>query len=302
MRGAYRIDYLRDSPDSQFVIMASPRVSILMLTYNRPQCIGRAITSVYDQTFHDWELIIVQDGSNPATGELLRDWVERENRIRYFPRGVVGCIAEASNAGLEIARGEYIAILDDDDSWSLPEKLALQVGFLDAHPECVGCGGGYVLVDSNGRRRDLYLKPEQDHEIRKHALLANPIANSTAVFRRMIAGQPVAYDTSMKGYADWDFWLTLGRHGKLYNFQKCLANYALWEGGGSFRQQRVNSHAALRIVWKHQRHYRGFALAFAIACVQYCYSCLPAPVRRLSYSTLSALKKALSSSRRMRSN
>jgi len=273
-----------------------------MLTYNRPQCIGRAIASIYDQTFQDWELIIVQDGSNPATAELLKDWVAKDRRIRYFPRGVVGCIAEASNAGLEIARGEYIAILDDDDSWSLPEKLALQVAFLDSHPECVGCGGGYVLVDSNGRPRNTYLKPEQDSEIRSHALLANPIANSTAVFCRVIDGQPVAYDTSMRGYADWDFWLTLGNQGKLYNFQKCLANYALWEGGGSFRQQKVNSHAAIQIVLKHRRHYRGFALALAVSCLQYCYACLPVPVRRISYASLSALKKALASSSRSRSD
>src|SRR6266496_1136298 len=125
--------------------MVQPWVSILMLTYHRPQSIGRAISSVYDQTFQDWELIIVQDGCNPETAELLKVWVAKDSRIRYFPRGVVGSIAEASNAGLEMAVGEYIAILDDADSWSLQEKLLLQVEFLDRHPEYVACGGGYVL-------------------------------------------------------------------------------------------------------------------------------------------------------------
>src|ERR1700730_14966874 len=105
------------------------RVSILMLTYSRPQLIGRAIASVCAQSFEDWELIIVQDGSNPETHFLLQEWLAKEARIRYYRRGVAGSIAEASNFGLAQARGEYVAILDDDDDWNLPEKLARQVEF-----------------------------------------------------------------------------------------------------------------------------------------------------------------------------
>src|SRR3954452_21820308 len=101
-----------------------PRVSVLMLTYNRPQKIGRAIASVCAQTYQDWELLVVQDGSNAETMQTLREWTARDPRIQHLRRGVIGCIAEASNYGLRQAQGEYIAILDDDDYWSLPEKLA----------------------------------------------------------------------------------------------------------------------------------------------------------------------------------
>src|SRR5690242_15107234 len=129
--------------------MEPPRISILMLTYNRPDFIRRAISSVCEQTFQSWELIIVQDGSNAETARLLGDWIAKDERIRYFPRGVVGSIAEASNAGLAMARGEYIAILDDDDAWRSPDKLAMQVDFLDRHPDYVGCGGGYVVINQD---------------------------------------------------------------------------------------------------------------------------------------------------------
>src|SRR5450631_394442 len=115
--------------------MPQPRVSILTLTYSRPQLIGRAISSACAQSFEDWELIIVQDGSNPETHCLLEEWLVRETRIRYCRRGMAGSIAEASNFGLAQARGEYVAILDDDDNWNLPEKLARQVDFLDCNPE-----------------------------------------------------------------------------------------------------------------------------------------------------------------------
>ena len=269
-----------------------------MLTYNRPQLIGHAIGSVYAQTFEDWELIIVQDGSNPETAEQLKKWLVKEPRIRYFPRGKAGCIAEASNFGLEQARGEYIAILDDDDYWGEPDKLARQVEFLDGHPEYVACGGGYVAIDREGRERGRFLKPESDGEIRAHALIANPIANSTAMFRRVVNGALSRYDSGMIGFADWDFWLTMGTRGKLYNFPCHMAHYALWEGSGSFRASKGNAVSAIRIVHRYRGRYKGYPIALILSCLNLCYACLPKPVRQVSYASLSAFKKALASSRR----
>lgn len=267
-----------------------------MLTYNRPLQIGRAIASVCAQSFEDWELLIVQDGSDPRTSAIVSEWAAREPRIRYFARGTAGSIAEASNFGLGRARGEYIAILDDDDAWAAPDKLMRQVQFLDSHPEFVACGGGYVLVDQEGRKRGTFLKPEDDAAIRSRALLANPIANSTAVFRRLIGGAAALYDVSLRGYADWDFWLALGGAGKLYNFPCVFTHYALWEGGGSFRQHKVNARAGLTIVCKHRGRYNGFRLAQLLAVLHYGYACLPQPIRRFSYHTFSAFKKTLASS------
>src|SRR5690348_16310831 len=185
--------------------MTTPRVSVLMLTFNRPFKIGRAIRSVCEQSFESWELLVVQDGSNPQTTEIVSGWVERDPRVRYLPRGVRGPISQASNYGLDHSCGEYIAILDADDYWSDRDKLARQVEYLDAHPETVACGGGYILIDEEDRQRGTFLKPETDAAIRARALLANPIANSTAIFRRVIGGVPARYDEALSGYADWDF-------------------------------------------------------------------------------------------------
>jgi len=277
--------------------MTEPRVSILMVTYNRPQMIGRAIASVCEQSFAEWELIIVQDGSNPATERLLAEWLAKDPRIHHLRRGAVGSIAEASNFGLAAARGGYVAILDDDDYWIDRRKLERQVEFLDANPEYVGCGGGYVVWDQNGRLRGKFLKPEHDGAIRARALIANPVANSTSMFRRALDGRLVAYDVSMRQFADWDFWLTMGARGKLYNFPFHLAHYALWEGGSPFQAQRANGRAALRIVRKHRREYRGFVPALLLASLYFGYACLPEGVRHVSYASLSALKKALSGRR-----
>ena len=272
---------------------APPRVSILMLTYNRPQMIGRAIASVLEQTWTDWELIIVQDGDNPETEKLVGEWLARDGRIRYFRRGVVGSIAEASNHGLLHARGDYVAILDDDDWWAAADKLARQVDFLSARPDYVGVGGGYIVVDQAGRQRGRFHKPEHDEEIRARALVANPVANSTAMFRRVVAGRPVLYDTSMRQFADWDFWLAMGSQGKLHNFPDDLAYYALWDGGSSFKHQKANARAGLRIIAKHRRQYRGYYMALPVSLLYLGYAHLPNGIKRLSYDSLSALKKAL---------
>ncbi len=257
--------------------------------------LDRAITSVCDQALRDWELVVVQDGDDAATNRALEAWVAVEPRIRWLHTSRPMTIAEASNFGLEQARGEYVAILDDDDCWSDPDKLNMQIEFLDRRREYVACAGGYCLVDRRGGRLSDFLKPEHDHEIRSGALLANPIANSTAVFRRVIGGKPVFYDEAMSGFADWDFWLTMGTLGKLYNFPCCLAQYMLWDGGGSFYNTMTNARAAMRIVRKHRRYYPRFPLAFTLAFLYVCYACLPLPVRRVSFRTLSTLKKVMAS-------
>jgi len=167
------------------------------------------------------------------------------------------------------------------------------VAFLDTNAEYVACGGGYVVVDEHDRKRAMFLKPENDADIRAGALVANPIANSAAVFRRVVNGKPVFYDNSIDGFADWDFWLMMGRLGKLYNFPEPLFHYTLWGGSGSFKASKRNARAALRIVRKHRNRYKGFVFALMLACLNYCYASLPVPVRRVSYASLSAMKKAL---------
>jgi len=98
--------------------MPPPRVSVLMLTYNRPQFIGKAIQSILAQEFQEWELLVVHDGPNEEIPVAMEEWQKRDSRIHYFQRIIPGNIAEASNFGLAHARGEYIAVLDDDDYWA----------------------------------------------------------------------------------------------------------------------------------------------------------------------------------------
>ena len=268
-----------------------PRVSVLMLTYNRPGFISRAIESIREQDFQAWELLVVHDGCNQEITEIVRAWEQRDARIRYFHRPQPGNIAEASNVGLRIARGEYVAVLDDDDYWASPDKLARQADFLDGHREYVCCGSGAIVVDGDDREQMRYLKPEQHDAIQRRALLANPMIHSTTMYRRETALQVGGYDETLAGFQDWDLWLKLGKRGKLFNFPEYLVCYRVWHGSGSFHQVRGNTASALRITRRHGTDYPGFAAAYTLTLAYHGYAHLPVRLQRVSYAFLSRLKK-----------
>lgn len=273
------------------------RVSIVMLTYNRPHLIGRAIQSVAEQEYTDWELLVVQDGANEFTIRTLAEWTRREPRITHLRRDKGGNIADATNHGLAHAKGEYVAILDDDDYWACPDKLRRQVDFLDAHPEYAGCGGGVIVVDPDGKEQMRYRKPENDEAIRKRALMANPMAHGAGMYRLALLRECGSYDVSLEGFQDWDVWLKLGRRGKLFNFPDYLLCYRVWQGSGSFHASRGNTRSSIRIVKRHRHAYAGYPLALAMAYAYHAYNHLPNWVRQMSYSLLSRAKKGLFSVR-----
>lgn len=269
----------------------APRVSVIMLTFNRPQFIGRAIESVVAQTVTDWELLVVQDGDNQQIVSLMRAWEQREPRIRYFHRDKSGNIANACNYALHRARGEFIAVLDDDDYWAGSDKLAKQIRFLEEHPDHVGCGGGVTVIDEHNTPQLTYFKPENDGDIKRVALFANPLAHSTTLYRKSAADRVGGYEESLAGFQDWDLWLKLGQIGKLYNFPEVLMFYTIWGGGGSFSQSKGNTRSAVRIVRRHWGQYRGSWAALGLAYAYFVYARTPKWIQQPTFSTLSRLKK-----------
>ncbi|MCK4529078.1 glycosyltransferase, partial [candidate division WOR-3 bacterium] len=112
-----------------------PKVSVIIPTYNRVHLIGRAIQSVLEQSYQDFEIIVVDDASTDNTGEVVRSL--KDERIRYIRHEKNKGAAAARNTGIKVARGEYIAFQDSDDEW-LPEKLEKQMKAFDNAPPEVG--------------------------------------------------------------------------------------------------------------------------------------------------------------------
>jgi len=124
-----------------------PKVSIIIPTYNRTDLLPRAIQSVINQTYKDWELLIIDDGSTDNTKEIVEEFVKKDPRIRYFYKENGGQ-GSARNLGIKNAKGEYIAFLDSDDEW-LPEKLDKQIHALSTTEEKCGFCFCDVIIQIN---------------------------------------------------------------------------------------------------------------------------------------------------------
>lgn len=275
------------------MLIRNLKVSVLVATFNRPQLVGAAIQSALEQTFVDHEVLVICDGDSADTRLAVEPFMKLDARVKYFGIPRIGRIAAVSNYGLAHAKGQYIAILDDDDSWADAEKLEKQVSYLEGHPDYVACGGGFIILDDCGNRTGQFLKPEQDEDIKRNMLVANPMVNSTTMYRRAVAERIGNYDETLRECADWDFWLRMGLQGKFYNFPEYFLYYRMWPQASSFTNQRGAAASALRIVRKHRKDYPRYIKAFGMAMAYNAYVHLPESIKRFSNGPFSRFKKSV---------
>src|SRR5688572_25740567 len=117
---------------------APPTVSVVMTVYNTERYVREAVESILGQTFRDFEFIIIDDGSTDSAPAILREYADRDPRIRLVSRPNTG-IVRAANEGIALARGNYLARMDSDDV-ALPHRFEKQVRYLNEHPACVLVG------------------------------------------------------------------------------------------------------------------------------------------------------------------
>jgi len=210
-----------------------PRVSVVIPFLNAAATLTRAMDSVAAQTFTDWEAILVDDGSDDGSAELVAERARSDPRFRLIrlPRntGVSG----ARNAGLEVVRGRFIAFLDADDRW-LPDKLALQVPRLEAGASLV-CAG-YRRVNPHGISLGVTRPPAQFSY--RDALGGNPVGCLTAMWDSHRF--PNARMPPLPLHEDYAFWLSLLRNGaEGVGLPQILAEYTVRRHSRSGRKWRA---------------------------------------------------------------
>lgn len=184
----------------------APHVSVVLPTRDRPVEVRRAAATVIAQTFTDWELLIVDDGSDPAadvTGLKALD-----DRIAVLRNEAPTGVSRARNRGIATARGTWIAFLDDDDLWH-PGKLAAQL----AAAERTDAGFVYTAstIVESGYRRVYVQESAAEDEHRREMIRANVVrAPSCVLVRADVLAQTSGFDPEMSVVADWDLWLRLG--------------------------------------------------------------------------------------------
>lgn len=229
----------------------SPRVSVVVPTFNRRKLLEETLETIFAQTLTDFELIVVDNMSEDGTEEYVRSIADP--RVRYFRNPNHGVIAVNRNFGIRKAVGSYVAFCDDDDLW-LPEKLEKQLaafgeGISSVATDCTSFGEVVYLGKS------LSFAPGErwhDFDYREILVQLNPVISSSVVARRDLLLELEGFDESsdFRFIEDWELWLRLSRKGAIRILNEPLLKYRMYQKAG--RDDRNVALRTLKIVEKHE--------------------------------------------------
>ena len=204
-----------------------PLISVVMSTYNRAPLLSRAIDSILNQTFTDFEFIIIDDGSSDKTPEILAEYAKKDKRIRVITNNPNKGLIYSLNKGLQEAKGKYIARMDDDDI-SLPNRFMKQYDFMEKNPD-IAVAGSWIGNPDNNQKWGFH--DQTDPEKIKMFLYLNsvPISHPAAFIRRSFLTQHnITYSNEYKAAEDRKFWLDImDADGKITNIPEVLLLFRL---------------------------------------------------------------------------
>lgn len=230
---------------------AAPTVSVVMAAYNGAHLIEETLASLAAQTFDDFEVLVVDDCSTDDTRAVVRRW--SDSRVRLIEAPVNGGPVRARNLAFAGARGRYIAGLDQDDI-CLPDRFAMQVAHLDAHPETVLVAATAITFEGRKERASQQATNSTPALIRWLLHVKNPLVWSTTMIRGDVARRLEPFTRPDCLYAeDFDLYHRLLAHGDVVRIDRPLLRYRDHPGGASNRYRETmlaNSGAVLERAWR----------------------------------------------------
>ena len=215
----------------------NPLISVIIPTYNRSVTLGTAIQSVLNQTYQNFELIIIDDGSLDDTCKVISTFSDQ--RIRYIKHTLNQGAPAARNTGIKKSKGKYIAFLDSDDRW-LPEKLKVQLQFLQNHIEFTSCSSGSYRFQKG-----------------KGFVAAYPVQKETELLKHILKGIGLSlgsFDENFPRHEDWDWIIRYLKFYDHYVIQQPLAEINPSRGVSPEKIEKAN----LMIFSKHKRDFYGY--------------------------------------------
>lgn len=208
-----------------------------MSVYNGQSFLKEAIESVLDQTFEDFEFIIVNDGSSDGSGEVLDEWASRDSRIQVVHQENRG-IPCSLNRGWRMARGAYIARMDADDI-SLPKRFEKQVDFLEENPTVGVVGTNVEVIDADGERLQLPSTPTDPGLIAWRMLFTCPVWHPSVMMRKHVLRRVGGYGATILRSHDYDLWTRLIPFTNISNLPDVCLKYRWWGGNISIEQKET---------------------------------------------------------------
>ena len=212
-----------------------PRISVIVPAYNAEKTLLETIDSVRRQTFSDFELLVIDDGSTDGTLGRLRSVRDPRLRVISYPNGG---LAAARNRGIEHSRGEFISFIDADDLWT-PDKLELQIQALHRHPEAALAYSWTAFVDQRGgflfAKEPSYFEGDVYADLLRSCFVAS---GSNILVRRSSADVAGHFDTALRAAQDWDFCLRVAARWPFVVVPRYQILYRIWEGAMSGSAER----------------------------------------------------------------
>jgi len=208
--------------------MLNPKISIIMAVYNGEKYLELAIDSVLQQSFINYEFIIVDDCSTDTTADIISSY--RDSRIKYIKNKVNLGQTPSLNIGLFLARGEYISRIDADDIY-LPRKLETQINFMEKNKSVVVCGTNGLKIDDKGKIIGNYKVPKKSKDICFNIFYCSPFIHVSVIMRKEIIIQLGGYDERFPYCADFALWSKLIKlKYKVINLPVALVKFRTFDG------------------------------------------------------------------------
>ncbi|MDD5731926.1 MAG: glycosyltransferase family 2 protein [Patescibacteria group bacterium] len=220
-----------------FKLKDDPKISVLMPAYNAEKYIGEAIESILNQTFTNFEFIIIDDCSTDKTWDIIQEYVKKNNKIRSFKNEKNLGIAGSRNKLLGLAGGKYIVWQDADDI-SMLDRLKHQFEFMEANKD-VGICGGWLQFFSDKKEGSIRKYKQNDKDIRRTIFRYSPVAQPGAILRKEAVEFAGLYDLNYPPAEDLDMSFRIGKKYKFANLQEVVVKYRENDGSATFTKLRT---------------------------------------------------------------
>ncbi len=250
-------------------------VSVIMSVYNGENVVKDAIESILDQTYHNFEFIIIDDGSSDDSLNILKVYQAQDERIKIISHKNMG-LTKSLNVAVENSKGKYIARQDADDV-SLKERLEKQVSFLEEHKDIALLGTNQFEVNGEDEHVGRYY---DDDKINSIVYLVNPFAHTSVMFRKEEFIKLGKYDESFTTSQDFEAWMRVSGAGKISMLKEPLVKRYVGDDSISAKKKFRQIRDAARARFMHASHH-GYLKAFYYTAYQFLAAYMPKPVIKM---------------------
>lgn len=242
------------------------RISILLPVYNGSRFLPESFESILAQSFRDFELLTINDGSTDNSEEIILDYKAKDDRIVYIKNETNIGLQATLDKGLSFAKGDYIARIDSDDIWCDKDKLKKQIDFLEKNPDHALIGTAMETINEDGKVLEKIHFPQTDETIRQRLLFSSQFAHPSVMMRGRALDEIGFYSQEKKyqNVEDYELWLRIGTKYKFANLPDICLQYRIHGSSMSMQNEFRQRLAWIRLTREYATHYPHSKKALAL--------------------------------------